>query len=87
MADRASTIYNVTQFGVNVDTDDLHAPTGAWRQTQNIHRLSDSIISRKGLTPFNNVELTGSVLGGIALPTFDLAVGTLNVFLGFGETI
>jgi hypothetical protein len=84
-------VYNLAKIGVDVDTDDLHAPTGAFRSAQNIHRSpiltqAESIITRKGLRNLNPVALgTGPVLGGVTIPAFEVGFGEATLFIGFGD--
>lgn len=84
-------VYNLDQIGVDVDTDNLHAPTGGFRQTQNMHRnptltQAGSIITRDGLATLNAIALgTGPVLGGVTIPAFESGSGEPSLFLGFGD--
>lgn len=84
-------VYNLGKMGVILDSDDLHTPIGAFRRIQNLHRdplgHAEAIRTRPGLAPFNIIELEGSVLGGIPIPTFDLSTGVSTFFIGFGEVI
>jgi hypothetical protein len=84
-------IYNLAKVGVNVDTDNLHVPVGAYRQAQNIHRnpvssQAESIVSRDGLRNLNALALgSGAVLGGVTIPAFESGTGDASLFLGFGD--
>lgn len=83
-------VYNLAKIGVDVDTDNIHAPLGGFRYTQNIHRdpistQAESIVTRKGLRDLNLTAMgSGPVLGGVAIPTFDLGNGVDTLFIGFG---
>ena len=91
MARKTLSIYNLSRIGVDVDTDNLHAPAGGFRQAQNIHRnpistQAESIVSRKGLRDLNAIAFTaGPVLGGITIPAFQAGDGVASLFLGFGD--
>lgn len=84
-------VYNLAKIGVDIDTDNLHAPTGGFRQTQNINRnpiltQAESIVTRKGLRDLNALALgTGPVLGGVTIPAFVSGAGIPSLFLGFGD--
>ncbi len=84
-------VYNLARIGVDVDTDNVHAPLGGFRQAQNIRSNDDatqaeSIITRKGLRDLNAIALaTGPVLGGITLPAFAVGTGVETLFIGFGD--
>lgn len=91
MAKNTLLVYNLSEFGVDVDSDNLHVPTGALRQAQNIHRdptatQAGSIVTRKGMVKLNASALgSGSILGGIAIPAFEVGDGTATLLLGFGD--
>ena len=84
-------VYNLAKIGVDVDTDNVHAPIGGWRQTQNLHRnpisqQAESVVSRKGLRDLNAIALgSGAVLGGIPIPAFEAGDGVASLFIGFGD--
>lgn len=84
-------VYNLAQLGVDVDTDNLHAPTGAFRKAQNIHRnpiltQAESVVTREGLRDLNMLAMsTGPVLGGVVIPAFEAGSGEASLFLGFGD--
>lgn len=84
-------VYNLATIGVDVDTDNLHAPVGGFRQTQNMQRnptelTAESIIGRPGLRDLNVLSLgTGPVLGGVVIPVFESGSGVPSFFLGFGD--
>jgi len=84
-------VYNLAKVGVDVDTDNLHAPVGGFRQAQNIHRnpiltQAESIVSRKGLRSLNAIVLgSGPVLGGVVIPAFESGSGEATLFIGFGD--
>jgi hypothetical protein len=84
-------VYNLAEIGVDVDSDNLHAPTGGFRQAQNVHRnpistQAGSIVTRKGLRDLNALALAaGPVLGGITIPAFEAGSGDASLFLGFGD--
>lgn len=84
-------VYNLAKIGVDVDTDNIHAPIGAYRQAQNIHRnpisaQAESIVSRDGLRDLNALALgSGPVLGGVTIPAFEAGTGEASLFLGFGD--
>lgn len=89
--DKVIAVYNLARIGVDVDTDNLHVPNGTFRQAQNIHRnptsqTTESIISREGMRNLNQIALgLGAVLGGIAIPAFEVGDGVSYMFLGFGD--
>jgi hypothetical protein len=91
MAKNVLSVYNLAKIGVDVDTDNLHAPTGGFRQAQNVVpnptlTQAESIVSRKGLRALNSLALgTGPVLGGITIPAFEAGSGEASLFLGFGD--
>lgn len=84
-------VYNLSQLGVDVDTDNVHVSPGAFRAAQNIHRnpvltQTESIVTRRGLRKLNTLTLgTGPVLGGITIPAFEAGDGVASLFLGFGD--
>ena len=84
-------VYNLAKIGVDVDTDNIHVPTGAFRQAQNFHRnpvstQAESIVSRGGLRDLNTIALAaGPVLGGVTVPAFEAGTGVASLFLGFGD--
>lgn len=84
-------VYNLDAVGVDVDSDNLHAPTGGFRQAQNIHRnpiafQAGSIVSRSGMVDFNQIVMgTGPVLGGVTIPAFEAGDGEATLLLGFGD--
>lgn len=84
-------VYNLAKVGVDVDTDNIHVPVGAFRQAQNIHRnpissQAESIVSRDGLRDLNALALgAGEVLGGVTIPAFEAGSGEASLFLGFGD--
>jgi hypothetical protein len=84
-------VYNLADIGVDVDSDNLHAPVGGFRQAQNIHpspvsQRASSIVTRNGLRNLNAVALgSGAVLGGVAIPAFGAGAGDPTHFLGFGD--
>ena len=84
-------VYNLSEIGVDVDTDNVHAPVGGFRSAQNVHpnpiaEQAGSIISRKGLVNLNAIALgAGPVLGGIAIPAFEAGDGVATLLLGFGD--
>lgn len=84
-------VYNLSRIGVDVDTDNLHVPLGAFRQAQNIHPTpiqtqGESIVSREGLRNLNAIALgSGAVLGGTSLPSFEVGAGVATLFIGFGD--
>lgn len=91
MAEKTLRVYNLTEHGVDVDTDNLHVAVGAFRSAQNLHRSStamqtQSLVTRRGLTPLNTAALgTGPILGGIVLPVFEAGDGESTLLLGFGD--
>lgn len=91
MADKILNVYNLSSIGVDVDTDNLHVPTGAWRQAQNLHRntiseQAQSVVSRPGLRSLNSIVMgSGPVLGGVTIPAFAAGNGEASLFLGFGD--
>lgn len=91
MPDKTLKVYNLDQLGVDVDSDNLHAPVGAFRATQNIHRIpissqAGSIVTRQGLRNLNAIAMaTGPVLGGVAIPAFEAGSGEATLLLGFGD--
>lgn len=84
-------VYNLDKIGVDVDSDNLHAPTGGFRRAQNIHRnpiltQAGSIVSREGLVNLNAITLgAGPVLGGVTIPAFEAGSGEPTLLLGFGD--
>lgn len=84
-------IYNLAQLGVDVDTDNVHAPQGAFRSAQNINRnpvssQAESVVSRYGLRSLNAQAIgAGPILGGITIPAFESGFGVPTLFLGFGD--
>lgn len=84
-------VYNLDKIGVDVDSDNLHAPLGGFRQAQNIHRnpistQAGSIVSRKGLRDLNSLAMgTGPVLGGVTIPAFEAGNGVETLLIGFGD--
>lgn len=84
-------VYTLAKYGVDVDTDNLHTPTGTLRQAQNIHRdpvltQGQSIVTRAGLRNLNSIALgTGPVLGGVTIPSFEVGTGEEILFIGFGD--
>lgn len=84
-------VYNLDAIGVDVDTDNLHVPMGAFRQAQNIHPTpvsaqAASIVNRLGLRDFNAIALgVGPVLGGVVIPAFESGNGEPTMYLGFGD--
>ena len=82
-------VYNISEAGVDVDTDNLHVSIGALRQAQNVHRnplYAGSIITRDGLRNLNSLVLgSGPVLGGVTIPAFESGSGDASLFLGFGD--
>jgi hypothetical protein len=90
MADKTLNVYNLAKIGVDVDTDDIHAPVGGWRNAQNLHRnpiskQAESVVTRRGLRDLNAIALSGAVLGGVAIPAFEAGDGIGSLFLGFGD--
>jgi hypothetical protein len=84
-------VYNLANLGVDVDSDSVHAATGAFRQAQNIVRgpstgQGESVVSRNGLRNFNSIALgAGPILGGVTIPAFESGTGDASLFLGFGD--
>ena len=84
-------VYNIADIGVDIDSDNLHVPTGGFRQAKNIHRnptstQAGSIVSRKGLTDLNLIALgSGPVLGGVTIPAFEAGEGEATLLFGFGD--
>lgn len=84
-------VYNLDKIGVDVDSDNLHAPVGGFRQAQNINRnptltQAGSIVTRLGLRSLNASAMeSGPVLGGVALPAFEAGDGEAILLLGFGD--
>lgn len=84
-------VYNLDQIGVDVDSDNLHCPTGGWRQAQNLVRVPISeqaggVVTRKGLRNLNSIVLgAGPVMGGVAIPAFEAGAGEATLLLGFGD--
>jgi hypothetical protein len=91
MAKNTMSVYNLAKIGVDVDTDNLHAPAGGFREAQNIVpnptlEQAESIITRKGLRDLNSFALSsGPVLGGVTIPAFESGDGEASLFLGFGD--
>lgn len=91
MSDKTLNVYNLARIGVDVDTDNIHVPLGAWRQAQNLHRnpiseQAESVVTRRGLTNLNDIALgAGPVLGGVVIPSFEAGDGVASLFLGFGD--
>lgn len=91
MSKNTLSVYNLDVIGVDVDSDNLHAPVGGFRQAQNIHRnpiltQAGSIVSREGLVNLNSIALSaGPVLGGITIPAFEAGNGEPTLLLGFGD--
>lgn len=91
MASKTLNIYNLGKIGVDVDTDNLHVPIGAFRSAQNLHRdltlkTAESVTNRKGLRDLNTIAMgVGPVLGGIVIPAFEAGDGVATLFLGFGD--
>lgn len=84
-------VYNASQLGVDVDTDNIHVSPGAFREAQNIHRnpiltQTESIVTRRGLRKLNTIALgSGAIHGGITIPAFESGDGDASLFLGFGD--
>lgn len=84
-------LYNLAAFGVDVDSDNLHVQPGSFRTTQNLRRSfvsaqDGSVVSRFGLRSLNSVALgAGAILGGVAVPVFELGDGTETLLVGFGD--
>lgn len=84
-------VYNLSAIGVDVDSDNMHAPTGGFRQAQNIvpgpaTRQASSIVTRNGLAALTTDAMgTGAVLGGIPIPAFAAGNGIASLFIGFGD--
>jgi len=83
--------YNLSEVGVIVDLDNLHAPVNAFRQTQNMHAGSfntlGSLVNRYGLTPINGTSMAASILGGTVVPVFKTGDSVDYLFVGFGEAV
>lgn len=83
-------IYNLASLGVDVDTDNIHVPSGSWRKAQNLNRspiseTGESVVTRFGLAKLNGTALAGAVLGGIPIPAFEVGDGDPSLFIGFGD--
>lgn len=91
MANKVLNVYNLARLGVDVDSDDLHVATGAWRKAQNLERSAEtssgeSVATRPGLRELNLSALgAGPVRGGIPLPAFEAGSGEATLLLGFGD--
>jgi len=84
-------VNNLGKVGVILDSDYAHTPSGSFERTQNMNRdplgLSESLVSRLGLLPFNVTDTAGAVLGGIGVPLRNRFTGTREFFIGRGEAV
>lgn len=82
--------FNLADFGVNVDTVQMHKEDGSFTKAQNAvaDNLGNAkgIRKRPGLTKFNSIAGSGSIVGGIGVPLVLEASSVGGVALTGGPT-